>query len=398
MIKRFSLTWLLALMTIIPVFALRFESGDNIRISQPVNEDIYVFGGTIYIDAPVNGDIWCAGGTVTVNDTVTGDFVAAGGNVFLRGVVLDDVRCAGGTLTISGNIAGDLLIAGGTITIDPAAVIGGSMVVSGGEITVDGTVRGMFKSAAGKVTFNGTVEKDFEFNGGDLYLNGTINGASVLVAHQIDVGGKAALYGNVRYWTERGEVIFGSALRSGAAADFDTSLRTRFERPDFKYLGFASFMAVLWYLMASFILIWLGQWLFGRVFRNAAGTAQAEPVRSLGYGFLYFAVVPVAIVVLFITVVGIPVGLIVLLFYGMLFALANIITALVGAHWIDTRRSFNWRPIQIMLVALGLLVILKLLVAIPFLGWIIKVSAVFIAFGAMLEQTGLLRRTPRTSV
>lgn len=364
---------------------------------QPVNEDIYVFGGTIYIEAPVHGDIWCAGGTVTVSDTVSGDVVVAGGNVFLRGAVLDDVRAAGGTLSISGNIAGDLLIAGGTITLEPDAIVGGSMAVSGGEIIIGGIVRGVFKSAGGKVTFNGTVEKDFEFNGGDLYLNGTINGTSVLAAHRIDVGGKAAIHGNIRYWTEKGEVIFGSALKNGATATFDTSLRTRFERPDYKFLGFASFMAVLWYLMASFILIWLGQWLFGRVFKNAADTARAEPVRSLGYGFLYFAVVPIAIVVMFITVVGIPVGLIVLLFYGMLFALANVITALVGAHWLNTLRGFNWRPIQIILVALGLLVILKLLFAIPFLGWIVKVAAVFIAFGAMLEQTGLLRRTLRAA-
>lgn len=390
--KHLVLTLLAALLFTFPAFALRFESGDNIRISQPVNEDIYVFGGTIYIEAPVYGDIWCAGGTITVSDTVAGDIVAAGGNIYLRGAVLDDVRAAGGNLNISGSIGGDLLITGGTITVEPDAVVSGSVATSGGTVTFGGTALGFFKSASGVVNLNGRVEKDFEFNGGDLNLNGTVGGASVMAAHRIVVGERAALRGNVRYWTEEGEVNFGNALQNGATATFDPSLRERFERPDFKFLGFASFLAVLWYLIAAFILIWLGQRLFARVFSNAAGTAQTEPVRSLGYGFLYFVAVPVAIVLLFITVVGIPVGMIALLFYILFFALANIITALVGAHWLDRRRGHNWRPIQLVFVALGLLVLLKLLGSIPFIGWIVKVAAVFIAFGAILDNTGILRR------
>lgn len=390
--KQSVLTFLAALLCIIPAFALRFESGDNVRISQPVNEDIYVFGGTIYIEAHVYGDIWCAGGTITISDTVTGDVVAGGGNIYLRGAVLDDVRAAGGTLTVSGNIGGDLLVTGGTVSVEPEVIVGGSVATSGGTITFGGTAMGFFKSAAGVVTLNGRVEKDLEFNGGDLNLNGTVGGASVLAAKRIIVSESAALRGNVRYWTEEGEGNFGNALQNGATATFDPSLRERFERPDFKFLGFASFLAVLWYLIASFILIWLGQRLFPQVFSNAAGTAQAEPVRSLGYGFLYFVAVPVGIVLLFITVVGIPVGMIALLFYVLFFALANIITALVGAHWLDRWRGFNWRPLQLVFVALGLLVVLKLLGAIPFIGWIVKVAAVFIAFGAILDNTGILRR------
>lgn len=396
--KRIAFTWFLALLSTLPVFALQFESGDKVRISQPVHEDIYVFGGTIDIAAPVYGDVWCAGGTVTVSDTVTGDVVVAGGNVYLRGTVLDDVRAAGGTLFISADIGGDLLITGGTATIEPEAVIGGSMAVAGGTISLAGVVKGTLQSAAGAMTLDGTVEKDFEFNGGDLNLNGTIGGAAQIVAKRVVTGDNARLRGNVRYWTEEGEVNFGNSLQSGAKASFDPALRQRFERPDYKFLGFASFMAAIWYLTASFILIWLGQWLFGKVFRNAAVTAQAEPVRSLGYGFLYFIAVPAAAVLLFVTVVGIPVGLIVLLLYGLFFALANIITALVAAHWVERRRKYNWRPVQMMFAALGLLILLKILGFVPFLGWVVKIALIFTAFGAILENTGILRRRQAAQV
>lgn len=390
--KQLFLALFSTLLSSLPAFALQFQSGDNVRISQPVAEDIYVFGGTIYIEAKVTGDVYCAGGTVTVSDTVTGDLVAGGGNIYLRGAVLDDVRAAGGTMTISGDISGDLLITGGTVTVEPGVIIGGDMAVSGGTVNLNGTVQGNLKSASGTFTLNGMVEKTAELNGGQITLNGVIGGTSVFAAERITLGEKASLRGNVRYWSGAGEINFGNALQGGATATFDPTLREHFERPDYKFLGFASFLAVLWYLLASFILIWLGQWLFHKVFSNAAVTARAEPVRSLGYGFLYFVAVPVAVVLLFITVIGIPVGLIALTFYVMFLLLANVITALVGAHFLDRWKGYNWRPIRIVLVALGLLVLLKILGFIPFVGWIVKIAAVLIAFGAILDNTGILRR------
>lgn len=391
---RLLLTCFLAISFTFHAFALRIESGNDIRITEPVHEDLYVFGNAIYIDAPVYGDIWCAGGTITVNDTIHGDLVVAGGNIYLRGAVLDDVRAAGGTLMISGTIAGDLLIAGGTVTVEPSANIGGDVAMSGGTVTIGSVVQGYVKATGGKVYLNGMIGKALEFNGGELTLNGVIAGPSNIAANKLIVGERAALRGNVRYWTGEGEVDFGKALQNGALLSYDPSLREHYERPDYKFLGFASFLAVLWYLIACFILIWLGQWLFQTVFQKAAGTVQVEPLRSLGYGFVYFAAAPVGIVLLFITIVGIPVGFLALLFYGMFFALANIITVLLGAHWINTRKNYHWRPIQIVGVALGLLILLKVVSSIPFLGWLVQIVVVLIAFGAILVNTKILTRKP----
>lgn len=386
------LSWFLALTFAIPAYGLRIEKGDKVRISQTVNEDIYVFGGTVYIDAPVHGDLWCAGGTITVNDTVTGDVVVAGGNVYLHGAVLDDVRAAGGNLVVSGHIAGDLLSTGGTITVESGADIDGDVALAGGTATINSSIGGGLQSAAGTLILNGALGKDLEFNGGDLTLNGTVGGISTIVAKHIETGEKAALHGNVRYWADEGEVDFGRALRNDAKATFDESLKQRFERPDFRFLGFASFLAAIGYLAAAFILIWLGQWLFRGAFRQAANTAQAEPFRALGIGFLYFAVVPIGVVMLFITIVGIPVGLIALGFYILFLALANVITALVGAHWVDQTRHYNWSPLKLVFGALGLFVLLKLLGFVPFIGWIVKIAVVCTAFGAILDSSGIFRR------
>lgn len=388
----FLLAGLLALLSVYPAFALRFERGESVRIAQPVHEDIYVFGGTISIDAPVYGDIWCAGGTVTISDTVQSDIVVAGGTLNLRGYVAESVRAAGGTLTLSGSVGGDLLITGGTITLERSAVIAGDVAVAGGNVVLDGTVRGNLNAASGKLSLNGNVEKGLEFNGDELYLNAAVSSNSVLVANTISLGSNAALSGNVRYWTSGGEMDFGNALRQGATATFDSSLKERFERPSYKFLGFASFAAVLWYLLAMLLLLWAGQRLFSSLFSRAAEHARAEPVRSLGYGFLYFVAVPALVVLLFVTLIGIPLGAVILALYFLLMSLANVITALVATHWLAQQKGYRWSAWVFLLVALGILILLKIIGFIPIAGWVVKIAAIFIAFGAILDSSGLLRR------
>ncbi|MCS7037801.1 MAG: hypothetical protein NZM41_14130, partial [Saprospiraceae bacterium] len=203
----------------------------------------------------------------------------------------------------------------------------------------------------------------------------------------------AALSGNVRYWTSGGEVDFGNALREGATATFDTSLKQRFERPDYKFLGFASVAGVLWYLLAMLVLLWAGQRLFSNLFSRAAEMARAEPVRALGYGFLYFIAVPAVVVLLFITLIGIPLGAVIIALYFLLLSLANVITALVATHALAQQRGYRWSAWLYLLIALGVLVLLKIIGVIPIAGWVVRIAATCIAFGAILDSSGLLRRS-----
>jgi cytoskeletal protein CcmA (bactofilin family) len=388
--KKFLLLFI-ALAISLPAFAIRFEHGNTVRISTPVQEDLYVAGATVTIDALIRGDLFAASGNVSLNDTITGDLAVAGGTVTLRGAVLDDVRAAGGTLVISGYIGGDLLVAGGTVTIESGAVIEGDIYVGGGTVIMNGTVHGNMKGGGGECTLNGEVGKNADLNGTKVTINGKISGETVLVAPNIILGSNAAFNGNVRYWTSQGEVNFGSYLKSGTAT-LDESLKQRFEQPKPEYLGFVSVLGVLGYLIAIFILLALGQKLFGSVFVQAVERLQRAPVQAFGYGFLYFAAVPVAIVLALITIVGIPVGLIGLFFYLLFLAVAQSITALTLTHWLNWKRGYHWDYWKIVLVALGILVILKIAFMIPMVGWLAKIVLVCMAFGAILQTTKLFKQ------
>ncbi len=373
---------LLILMTgnIITASAFRIEYGDNIIISTAVHEDLYVTGGTVTINAPVYGDLVIAGGTVIINDTVTNDIIAAGGNVTFNGFVGDDIRCAGGNIHIYKNIAGDVVVTAGTVTIHKGATAGG-VITGGGNVTVDGNVDGEVRSAAGRLFLNGNISKDIDCRGGDITVNGNITGLSVLSADNIIIGSKAVFYNDVRYWNKRGNLDFRTSLINSKAT-YDPSLRMQTGR--WYFLGAATVLGVLWYLGMALLMIFLVEYLFSFYMKNAADKASSGMLKSFGAGLLFFIAIPVAAVIAFVTLIGVPVGLLLLLGYIILALLATVITSVVTANWYNNRSVQGWNRQRLVWAAFVFFILIKLLSSIPFFGGLLTGVLVCIAFGSII--------------
>jgi hypothetical protein len=178
--KKIILACILLIALLPAVGAVEIISEDNVYIDTPVNDDLFVSGGTVVIDAEVNGDVVATGGNITINYTVTGDVIAAGGQVVIAGDVTGDVFAAGGTVSITGNVgervvaaggmvelkgsAEKVILAGGTVTIGSGSVIEKYAFVSGGTVNHNGTVKGdMFVGAetfSNKGTVSGEIHKE----------------------------------------------------------------------------------------------------------------------------------------------------------------------------------------------------------------------------------------------
>jgi hypothetical protein len=362
------------------VLAFKIEYGRNVLIAQPVYEDLYLAGGDIIINAPVYGDLVIVGGTIHINDTVANDILLAGGNVTFNGFVGDDVRCAGGTLHILKNVAGDIVITGGTIIIEKSVTVGG-LIASGGEVTVDGTIINAVRAMAGKFILNGTLMKDLDCRSGNITMNGIVMGKSILAASgKISVSDNAEFRNTVAYWSPN-RVDFKQSLKSGNAF-FDENLRINHAR--WYYLGFNAFWGLLWYLGMAFLMILIIQYLFSSTMRKAGDTVYNSALRSLGYGFLFCVVVPVIAIIALVTLIGVPVGIILLFGYIMLVLLATTITSVVAANWLNNLGNTNLRYWKLSFSALGIFILLKILTLTPFLGWFIMAILALISFGSIL--------------
>ncbi|THU39559.1 hypothetical protein FAM09_13730 [Niastella caeni] len=373
------------------VKAIRIQSGKNLVIDKPVYEDVYIAGGDIIINAPVYGDLIVTGGTVTINDSISNDILAAGGTISFNGYVGDDIRCAGGKLNIFKNVAGDVVVTGGKIAINKDAVIG-NLISAGGEITIDGQVTGSVRSASGELLLNGAVMKDIDCRGGDITINGSVNGRSVLVAgDELTIGNTAAFNNDVRYWSPSRDVNFNNSVKKGQAI-YDPSLRI--DREHWYFLGFSSVFGLLWYVGMVFIMIMIIQHLFGRTMKKAGQTAYDKALRSFGYGFLFWIGVPVAAAIACITIIGVPVGVILLFSYIILAVFAGTITSVVAANWLNSRSATNWSYWRMVFVALGIFIIFRIVSLTPFFGWFIFALLVCIAFGSVLLNVNW-RRSPQ---
>jgi hypothetical protein len=372
-------------------YAYQIVYGENVTITKPVFDDVYISGGTITINAPIHGDLTIAGGTIIINDSVANDILLAGGNVTFNGFVGDDIRCAGGNIRISKDVSGDVVIAAGTVVIDKGVTIG-NLLAGSGNVTVDGNVNGEVRGGVGEFILNGMVNKNFDCRGGKITMNGTVNGNSIISAAEIFIGNNAIFVNDVRYWNKKGSLDFKQALKNSKAT-YDTSLQV--QTGEWYYLGAATIIGLIWYLGMALLMIMIIEYLFEHVMKNAADTVFNNALKSFGIGFLYFIVVPIIAIIAFVTIIGVPIGVLLLLSYIFLIVLAAVITSLVIAHWFNNRNSYAWKYWRIVFVAFFIFVLVKFIAATPFVGWVFIMLLTCMAFGGILLNINWKRKGPR---
>ena len=117
----------------------------------------------------------------------------------------------------------------------------------------------------------------------------------------------------------------------------------------------------LWYIMYRFlflVIFWLILYFsFERIFLETWNILRFNPWKSFLYGLIYFAVIPFLILILLMTVIGIPVGLFLLFIYIFSFVFYKLITVVVFSSllidkFLVDKNSFWKKTWIIVLVAL----------------------------------------------
>lgn len=324
--------------------------------------DTFVAGGSPRVSAPVKGDLVAAGGELRIGAAVAGDIMAAGGTLRIDATASQDVYAAGGQVEIGGSISRNARIAGGSVSVGPQARILGNASLAGGRVEMLGSIGGYLQSAGGRVFIDGRIDGDVEAAAGELEL-----------------GPQARIGGKLRYRS-------GAPLKQDAAAQVKGGVE-RLEMP-VRHAAKRSHAPVafgLWSLglmLLAAVLVASLPGPFGRV----AETARARFGWSLLAGFIALVVIPVAALVLLITVIGIPLaGLTVLLYLALLlvgYVCAGIaLGEMALKRWLAARAAQRaWRALA---AALGVLVI-ALLTLVPWLGGLVAFLALIAGTGALL--------------
>jgi cytoskeletal protein CcmA (bactofilin family) len=308
----------------------QFFAGEEVRIDGELVGDLVFAGRSANVDGTVSGDLITAIQDLQVSGNVHGDIWGAGQTIRIEGEAKGDVRSAGQRLEIDGRVGNNVLWLGQELSLSRGAEIGRNLRIGVQRASLSGNLGGSLRGGAEELVLAGEVLGDVD-----------------VVVGRLIIEEEAVVHGAVRYESTTEAAVAERAQLLGGIE------RVEPESPDAARAlavmeGLRTFLRVVsWILFLGFLLVGvLGVRLFPGVWHDASHTLQGRPWASLGLGFALLVAVPVAGMICLITLIGFPLGFLVLIVYATTLYLSSIPVAIfVGGRIFERlqrRLSLVW--------------------------------------------------------
>ncbi|GCF12784.1 hypothetical protein Harman_07190 [Haloarcula mannanilytica] len=322
--------------------------------------------------------------SLLVLSTVTG--VAAGqsyqgaGDTIVVGAdeTYDSIEGVAGTIVVRGTVTGDVAAAAGTVHVTETGAVGGNVEAAAGTVRIDGTVGGDVSAAGGTIEIGETarIGGDLDAGAGFVAIHGTIDGTVRAGAEEIVLGPTASIGGDVRYdaatITRAPEAaVTGSVIQDESIGDS--------AGPDFGAFAFPSWLGVIYGLFVNLLLGVILLAAFPSFSARVAERVGENPATSGGVGLLTLVAVPVVLVVLLLTIVGIPLSLVGAVAFGIAAWVAAVYGQFAVGSWALSLadRENRWLALAVGLVGFAILG------AVPVLGGLLELVAFLLGLGAL---------------
>lgn len=335
--------------------------------SEVVNDNFVRFGQDIAVQGTIHGDVIVVGSAITVDGTVDGDVIAVGQTVRINGTVGGNLRVAAQTIILSGSVGRNATLLAESLQIEEKAVVGWSMQSAGRSLTLNGIVNGNAHFYGAEADMRGTVK-------GNAFFGMSEDGMLRLSAPSTI--GKDFTYQADQQLTIPSGVTIGGTVRRQEPAFRESDMKRFFRSLDI----FSRVASVFGALVVGLVLVSL----LPRWSNRVVVTMRAKPAKSLGCGALLAVAIPVLAVILLFTIIGIPLAIISLLFYGIAWYVTRVYLGLFVGTWIMERfgkKNENGAKIGVMVLGVA---VVSVVGWIPFVGWILTTAASLLAFGALL--------------
>jgi len=342
--------------------ALISAGGDYfLKPSEKATDDVYVVGPSSTFGGEISGDAVALSRLIESDSSIAADTLFIGESVSLRGSVADDARILAETVLVSGTVKDDLIIFAAKVLVLPSAHIGGNLYIVGGDVEVRGAVAGDVRLYAGAARVSATVGRTLETWGRVELGEHTVIGRD-FISHTREkpvVPVSAKIAGDTVH-DERGGAAIGISVLPA-------------------FMGGLFSLHALMALALGFFLFFLAKDRTEEVLLDVLPQFGKRLVR----GLLVLFVMPVAITVLFGSVVGIPVALVLLALFAVLVITSSVFGGIMLGAW--SERVFFKRsafPLTYRPVLIGI-ILLSLIVALPVVGAVVHLFLMFAAAGSI---------------
>lgn len=346
------------------VFAILFVSASSVSAkiisnengvatvskTEVINDDLFIGAKSVQLDGVVNGDVFIGAETVKVSGIINGNLHVGTSLFDLTGVVKGNVYVGAQSVTVtSANIGGSIIVGGATVNVDKDSVIGGSVITGAGSLNINSQVKRSVYAGVGTFILGEAAKV-----GKDLY-----------------------------YMSDSPANISNGAKVTGATYKSETNSKKDAEEFKKNLPGFmrgfnlaGTMVSILGALIVGLIYIKF----FGRDAEETSELLSNSFWKSLGIGFVISIVFIPAVIILLITVIGIPLAGISVLVFLLYSALSKVIVGLTFGNW--AKDMLKRKMSVYMTFALGLLLI-YLLKMVPMVGLITGLVVFWSGLGAL---------------
>lgn len=343
------------------------EGNASVTQNEIINDDLFAKGQNITINGVVNGDVFAAAQSVKVNGVVNGNLHIGAQTVDLNGASIEgNIYIGAQAVTIlNSKINGSVISGSQAINIDKETSIGGSILAGASDVKIDSEVKR-----------NVMVGAETLFLGENTKIDKNLYYAVSQNEGEADISQKAVILGE----THKADT---KALREKAqTAQKDAS--TVFS----KAKTGSSLISYLGALIISLILFKF----FNPFITNAANKVSQSPWKSLGVGILITIGFIPAILILLISIIGIPLAGILILLLTLYGYLAKIVVGKALGNLLSTKLSLRGSFLPF---AVGLLIV-YILRLIPHLGGVAGAIIFWLGIGAIFASI-FSKKAPKAS-
>lgn len=346
-------------------YAWAQQTDEFLSIEQPVDRDLYAaHRGEVNVLAAVGGDLVAAGRDITLKGKVRGDVIAAAQNVEVLSAIGDDLRAAGQHIRVTAPVAGHIVAAGQSVTVSQGA--GDWAWLAGNTVEVLGDIGGDLRIRAREITINANIE-----------------GNAQLVGNELQLGPKAKIRGDLRWFGDNEADISPEATISGELIEQPS-------RDIVEEIGAGGgFSFTLSFAVATMALFLL----FSGPLRASANRIASNPFAALALGVAVAIGMPVLALLLVFSPLSAWIGVAVLGSYFVILFL-SILAGLFAVSDLVLRKARPNPHVWQALVAIFLTVLaVGLLTYVPWVGSITVAAIWLLGVGALCWDTWIALRT-----
>jgi len=330
---------------------------------------------TLSADETIDDTLLVAAETILIKGDITGDLVAAGRRIEVEGSVSGNLIAFGETVTLRGSVGGSVLTAASSVELIGTQVVG-NLWAAARSVSVDrdSAIAQNTMASAQTAVLEGKLTKEL-YSFGELGGQLKAFGRRVRLLDSALVKGDAVLHLPHADLLQRspGAQLLGSLDLQESNEHAEHS--SRYSHGKFYLWQVARLISAL---LVGLVLVWcLPQ------YKYLSLSGGVEGLKTAGMGLLTLIGVPIAALIIAITLVGIPFSMITLLTWTLLIYLAKIVVGAYIGRSLLASTVYSDNSLLILLLGIGIIIVA---INLPFLGSTINFLLTIVGTGLIVQQ------------